>query len=265
MQDGDRDTGHEVSVGESGDTRQIAYRTLDGRGPTIVWLGGYRSDMRGTKAEHLLDIAAREGRAYMRLDYSGHGESGGRFEEGTISRWTEEALRAIEASGARSVLLVGSSMGAWIALNLVARARSGQASFSVAGLLLLAPAPDFTERLMRPRLSEADLMSIQTRGLLEEPSEYSDEPNIYTKALFDDGAANLVMDGPIETGCPVAIIQGMEDPDVPHAHALALMTCLSADDATMTLIRNGDHRLSRPKDLDVIERVLTNLLGQITA
>ncbi|MEN3793863.1 alpha/beta hydrolase [Fulvimarina sp. MAC3] len=262
MQDGDRDIGHEVSVGESGETRQIAYRTRNGKGPTIVWLGGYRSDMRGTKAEHLLEIAAREDRAFMRLDYSGHGESGGRFEEGTISRWTEDALAAIEASGAQSVLLVGSSMGAWIALNLLARARAGQASLSVEGLLLLAPAPDFTERLMRPRLSPSDLADIEAKGRLEEPSDYSDEPNIYTKALFDDGAANLVMDGPIETGCPVAIIQGMEDPDVPYGHALALMACLSADDATMTLIKDGDHRLSRPKDLDVIDRILMNLIEQ---
>lgn len=263
MQDGARDSGYEIDVGEHDDLRRIAYRTRDGKGPTLVWLGGYRSDMRGTKAEHLLDIAVREGRSYTRLDYSGHGESGGRFEDGTISRWSEEAMAAIEAAGARSVILVGSSMGAWVALNLVKRARTGNAPFSVQGLLLLAPAPDFTERLMRPRLTEAELASIETHGRLEEASEYSDEPNIYTKALFDDGATNLVMDAPIETGCPVAIIQGMEDPDVPYSHALDLMTCLSADDATMTLIRDGDHRLSRPKDLAVIDRILTNLLAEI--
>ncbi|WP_040489294.1 alpha/beta hydrolase [Fulvimarina pelagi] len=263
MQDGERDFGHKVVVGANEDARQIAYRTLPGKEPTIVWLGGYRSDMRGTKAEYLLEAAEREKRAFLRLDYSGHGESGGRFEDGTISRWTEEAQAAIEAAGAKSVLLVGSSMGAWIALKLVARARFGKTGFSVSGLLLLAPAPDFTERLMRPRLSEIQLQSIATKGRLEEPSSYSAKPNIYTKALFDDGAANLVMDAPIETGCPVAIIQGMEDPDVPYDHALALMSCLSADDATLTLVKDGDHRLSRPSDLEMIARVLQSLFERV--
>ncbi|MDY8109446.1 alpha/beta hydrolase [Fulvimarina sp. 2208YS6-2-32] len=263
MQDATRDVGHEITVGRADEARRIAYRTLDGTGPTIVWLGGYRSDMRGTKAEHLLAMAGAAGRGFLRLDYSGHGESGGRFEDGTISRWTQEAKAAIEAAGAESVVLVGSSMGAWIALRLVALARHETCNFSVEGLMLLAPAPDFTERLMRPKLTDADLQALRTHGYITEASDYSEQPNIYTRALFEDGANNLVMAETIETGCPIAILQGMADPDVPYTHALDLMERLPSDNVTMTLVRDGDHRLSRPQDLALIERLLTDLLSNI--
>ena len=257
------DEGHEITVGTGETARVIAYRTRSGRSPAIVWLGGYRSDMRGTKAEHCLKIAADLDQSFVRLDYSGHGESGGAFEAGTISRWTEEAGEAIAATGARSVILVGSSMGAWIALRLVAAARRDDLPFQIAGLLLLAPAPDFTEKLMRLRLSQDDWEAIERNGRLEEPSDYSSDPNIYTRALFEDGKACQVMTGLIETGCPTAIIQGMADPDVPYTHALELMDCLPASNVTMTLVRDGDHRLSRPQDLALIERVLRNLIDDM--
>lgn len=257
------DDGHDITVGRGEAARVIAYRSRSGRAPTIVWLGGYRSDMRGTKAEHCLRIASDLDQSFLRLDYSGHGESGGAFEGGTISRWTEEAGEVIAAMGAKSVILVGSSMGAWIALRLVAAARRGDLPFSVAGLLLLAPAPDFTEKLMRPRLSPADWEAIETNGRLEEPSDYSTDPNIYTRALFEDGKASQVMTGLIETGCPTAIIQGMADPDVPYTHALELMDCLPQTNVTMTLVRDGDHRLSRPQDLALIERILRDLIADI--
>ncbi|RFC62067.1 alpha/beta hydrolase [Fulvimarina endophytica] len=263
MHDDIPETAHELSVGEGDDRRAIAYRSRAGTGPVLVWLGGYRSDMRGTKAEHLLAYAEATGRGFLRLDYSGHGESGGRFEDGTISRWTEEARRVIEASGAGSVVLVGSSMGAWVALLLTRAARRGECAFSVDALMLLAPAPDFTETLMMPKLSAEDRAAIERDGFFAQPSEYSDEPNIFTKALFEDGARHLVLTDMIETGCPVAIVQGMEDPDVPHTHALTLMERLPAANVTLTLIRDGDHRLSRPQDLETISRVLGGLLSSL--
>ncbi|KQT83146.1 alpha/beta hydrolase [Aurantimonas sp. Leaf443] len=245
-----------LTVGTGADARPIARSVREGAAPTLLWLGGYRSDMRGTKAERLADLAAREGLGFCRFDYSGHGASGGRFEEGTISRWLEETLCVVESLRAGPLLVVGSSMGAWIALRLVQRLRGTPAGRPVAGLVLLAPAPDFTERLVRPRLTADARARLERDGVLREPSRYGDEPDLYTAALLEDGAANLVMEGTIETGCPVHIVQGMEDPDVPFSHALELVTHLPADGVTVTLVKDGDHRLSRPTDLALIERIV---------
>lgn len=230
---------------------RLAFLAVDGRGdgPTLVWLGGFRSDMRGTKAEVLSALCERENLPFLRFDYSGHGESDGRFEDGTISIWTEDAAAMIASRTAGPLVLVGSSMGAWIALRLAQRLPG-----RVAGLLLLAPAPDFTARLVEPRLTAADRAALSRDGFIAEPSPYSDQPTIYTAALIEDGARAGVMNGPIALDLPVHIIQGMEDPDVPHAHALELLSLLPSAGVTMTLVKDGDHRLSRPEDLARMER-----------
>ncbi|MCQ0988379.1 alpha/beta fold hydrolase [Jiella marina] len=255
------DTPGTLEIGEGPARRRIAYRVRSGNEPTIVWLGGYRSDMRGTKAEHLLAFAAEHELGYCRLDYSGHGESGGRFEDGTIGSWTDDAAAVIRSLGAKRLVLVGSSMGAWIALRLVQRA--AEFDTKIAGMLLLAPAPDFTERLLSPKLSPEQHAEIAANGLLKVPSEYSDEPDIYTRELFEDGRRNLVMNELIDTGCPVTIIQGMADPDVPYEHALALVDHLPFHGTVLSLVRDGDHRLSRPQDLALISRNLLDLVETI--
>lgn len=254
---GNGDTPDEfLTVGEGADARPIAMRLqppAPGNGLAhFVWLGGYRSDMTGTKAAELAALAARLGTGCVRFDYSGHGASGGAFTDGTISRWLEEALAVIDharkAIGTRRMVLVGSSMGGWIALRAV-RELAGRADAAVAGLLLIAPAPDFTSELIEPSLTQAERASLAERGYFEEPTPYGPEPNVYTAKLIEDGRANRVLDGVIETGCPVHILQGMADPDVPHGHAVRLMEHLCGDDVVLTMIRDGDHRLSRPQDI----------------
>ena len=241
---------------------RVAVRHRPGGAPGVVWLGGYRSDMMGTKAETLDQWAAEQGRAFTRHDYSGHGESGGDFKEGTISRWLGQSLAVLDAFAPGRQILVGSSMGAWIALRMMQELqRTGQGD-RVAGLLLLAPAPDFTAELMEPQLSAAQRRDLDRNGFFEEPSGYSPEPNVYTRALFEDGRDNLVLRGRIDTHCPVHIIQGMADPDVPHAHALKLVEHLPADDVTLSLVRDGDHRLSRPQDLKMMIDALEGLITQ---
>jgi pimeloyl-ACP methyl ester carboxylesterase len=227
-----------------------------------MWLGGYRSDMRGTKAEALDDWAASAGHSITRHDYSGHGESGGAFADGTISRWLGESLAVFRACTKGRQILVGSSMGAWIALRMTQELRKSGEGTRVAGMLLLAPAPDFTTELMEPQLTAAHRRDLAEKGYFEEPSEYSPEPNRYTRALFEDGAKNRVMTGPIDTHCPVHIIQGMKDADVPHSHALKLVSCLPADDVTLSLVPDGDHRLSRPQDIAMILRAVEGLVAQ---
>jgi len=257
-----------ITVGTGGDARGIAVslqRPAAGNGLAhFVWLGGYRSDMSGTKAVELAGLAARLGTGCVRFDYSGHGASGGAFTDGTISRWLEEALAVIDHAaktiGTRRAVLVGSSMGGWIALRAVAElARSG--GIDVAGLVLIAPAPDFTSELIEPNLTEAERTALAERGQFEEPTPYGPDPNIYTLKLIEDGRRNRVLDGVIETGCPVHILQGMADPDVPYAHAVRLMEHLAGDDVVLTMIRDGDHRLSRPQDIAKILEAAQALAG----
>jgi len=245
-----------IDVGTGDEARRIAVRHRAATGghtrPGLVWLGGYRSDMAGTKAIELDRHAGELGIACTRLDYSGHGESGGEFRKGTISRWLEESLAVFERFTEGPQLLVGSSMGGWIALRMVQELRKQDASSRIAGLLLLAPAPDFTSELNEPLLTEAQKRDLEHQGYFEEPTPYGPDPNVFTKALFDDGRENRVLEGIIETGCPVRILQGMEDPDVLHTHALKLVEHLPSDDVVLTLIRDGDHRLSRPQDIALI-------------
>ncbi|WP_113170369.1 alpha/beta hydrolase [Agrobacterium sp. fls2-241-TYG-188a] len=246
-----------ITVGSAQDARDIAIlarkAATQDDAPALVWLGGYRSDMTGTKAVELDRYAKEAGLACIRLDYSGHGASGGDFNKGTISRWLEETIAVLRHKGAKRIIVVGSSMGGWIALRLIQELRKDPDGTEVAGLLLIAPAPDFTAELIEPNLSDEEKASLAERGYFEEPSEYSTEPNIFTRDLIEDGRNNRVLTGIIETGCPVHILQGMRDEDVPYTHALKLLDHLPADDIVLSLIRDGDHRLSRPQD---IERML---------
>lgn len=244
------------------DGNRIAVRHRPGRAPGIVWLGGFRSDMIGTKAERLDQWAAETGHAYTRHDYSGHGVSGGTFRDGTISRWLAESLAVFRHYTEGPQVLVGSSMGAWIGLRMIAELNKAGEGSRVGGLVLLAPAPDFTTELMEPQLTPAHRRALAEQGFFEESSEYSPEPNIYTRALFEDGAANRVMTGPIDTHSPVHVLQGLADPDVPHTHALKLVSLLPADDVTVSLIPGGDHRLSRPEDLELLVKAVSAMVEQ---
>lgn len=241
-----------TGVGED----RIATLLTNGRGPTVIWLGGFRSDMRGTKAERLAEWGASWNRGVLRLDYSGHGESSGRFEDGCISEWARQARAVIDALGGQSPVLVGSSMGAWIAL-LIAKAFADEGR-PVSGLVLIAPAVDFTEALMWPSLSEGAQFDIMEHGQWLRPSDYSDEPYPITKLLIEDGRENLLLDRPLRVDAPIRILQGMKDPDVPWSHAMTLVEHLAEDDVTVTLIKDGDHRLSRDEDIErLIEAVET--------
>jgi pimeloyl-ACP methyl ester carboxylesterase len=253
-----------LDVGTGVESRRIAMRLLSARDgaslPSLVWLGGYRSDMAGTKAVELERHAEKTGAACIRFDYSGHGVSGGSFTDGTISRWLEESLAVVDHVNPGRMVLVGSSMGGWIALRLIAQLRARGEGTRIAGLVLIAPAPDFTSELIEPNLTDAERASLAERGYFEEPTPYGPDPNVYTATLIEDGRQNRVLAGIIETGCPVHILQGMQDPDVPYTHALKLMEHLPSDDVVMTLIRDGDHRLSRPDD---IERILIAVDGML--
>jgi pimeloyl-ACP methyl ester carboxylesterase len=261
-----------LTVGEGEAAREIAMLVRPaqaGNGaPALVWLSGYRSDMSGTKAVELDGLAAELGLACIRLDYSGHGLSGGSFGDGTISRWLEEALAVIRHVAPERVILVGSSMGGWIALRLAQElVRQGGPKLAgpkLAGMVLIAPAPDFTSELIEPNLKAKERKSLAERGYFEERSQYSPEPNIYTRALIEDGRENRVLDGIIETGCPVHILQGMKDPDVPHAHAMKLVEHLPADDVVLTFIRDGDHRLSRPGDIALLLSAVKGIIRSST-
>lgn len=246
-----------ITSGPDAAPRQIAVIATEPKAKkaktAVVWLGGYRSDMTGTKATALEAHALEHGLAFVRFDYSGHGRSSGDYTEGTISGWLEDAIAVIKAfTGKRRLILVGSSMGAWIALRIVEELRKMKQGKRLAGLVLIAPAPDFTVELIEPALTDKERAALADKGYFEEPSDYSPDPYRYTRALIEDGRNNRVMAGLIETGCPVHILQGMKDADVPYRHALKIMEKIIGDDAILTLIRDGDHRLSRPEDLERI-------------
>jgi pimeloyl-ACP methyl ester carboxylesterase len=235
----------------------IAYEQRAGKAPGIVWLGGFKSDMTGTKATALDAMAARQGRAFLRFDYFGHGQSSGDFRNGTITRWRDDALAVFDALTQGPQILVGSSMGGWISL-LLARARPER----IAGMLLIAPAPDFTETLMWPGLPEDAKRQIMEQGEWSRPSEYDHESYPITRALIEDGRNNLILQDRLKFSFPVRILQGMQDPDVPWNHALKLIDAIDGD-VRLTLIKNGDHRLSTPRDLTLIEETLAGLIAEI--
>jgi len=239
-----------IEVGLGADTRRIALRVRDGASPGLFWMSGFKSDMQGGKAQALDAWAAEHGRACVRFDYSGHGESGGAFVDGTIGRWLQDSLAAFDAACQGPQVVVGSSMGGWMALLLArALARCGTIGrATLKGLVLIAPAPDFTEELMWKGFSPEVREQIETTGFWLRPSEYG-EPYPITRALIEEGRDHLLLGGSIELGCPVRILQGRLDPDVPWKHAFRLAERLPCDDVVLTVIPDGDHRLSRPQDV----------------
>ena len=244
-----------LKIGAGPSARDIAVRLRGGDAPGLFWLGGFKSDMQGTKAQALDDWAADRGRACTRFDYSGHGESGGDFLEGTISRWLEESVAVFTEFCRGPQVVVGSSMGGWMALllarELARLAKSGSPpAAGIAGMVLIAPAPDFTEALMWQRFTPEIKKQIEETGAWSRPSGYSEEPYPITRALIEDGRRHLVLGGLIEVGCPVRILQGVKDEDVPWQHAAELVSRLAREDVVLTLIKDGDHRLSRPEDIE---------------
>jgi pimeloyl-ACP methyl ester carboxylesterase len=240
---------------DRGDGVELAWTALPGRAPTVVFLPGFGSDMQGEKATALAAFCESRGQAMLRFDYSGHGISGGAFADGTISRWRDDALRVVDRLTKGPVVLVGSSMGGWIAL-LVALARPER----VAGLVGIAAAPDFTQLLIWPGLSFAQRAALMERGRLDLPGRYG-AAQVITRALIEDGRTHLVLGGPIPLSCPVRLLHGQRDVDVPWELALRTAEHMAGDDVELTLIKDGDHRLSRPRDLDVLRRTLEPLLG----
>ena len=245
-----------LEVGTGPEARRIAVRTRPGHPRGVFWLGGFKSDMQGTKATALDTWAAARGRACTRFDYSGHGESGGDFAAGTISRWLQESLAVFAAFTDGPQIVVGSSMGGWLALLLARELRRRSKAVGelpakrVAALVLIAPAVDFTEELMWKKFPLQVKREIEQKGSWQRPSQYSEEPYPITKTLIEDGRHHLMLGGLIETGCPVRILQGVQDEDVPWQHAADVAARFAHDDVVLTMVKDGDHRLSRPEDIE---------------
>jgi pimeloyl-ACP methyl ester carboxylesterase len=250
-------------VGEGAAEREIAVIRRDGAAPGLFWLGGFNSDMAGTKALALDAYAAERGLAMTRFDYSGHGISGGYFEDGTISRWLEESLAVFGLTGGPQIV-VGSSMGGWLALVLTEahRASLGEGQSRVAGHVLIAPAVDMTRDLMWAEMDEAARRELMATGVWRRPSEYSDEPYLISRKLIEDGDLHLFGERLIETGCPVHILQGVAYSDVPWRHATELVSRFASDDVVLTLVKDGDHRLSRPEDIDRMIAAIEGLIAE---
>ena len=239
-----------IEVGEGNDRRRIAVRAREGSAPGLFWLGGFNSDMKGTKALALDAWAAERGRGCVRFDYSGHGESGGTFADGTIGRWLEESAAVFERFCRGPQIVIGSSMGGWMALLLARELAKREGSrASLAGLVLIAPAPDFTEALMWNGFPPEVKQEIETKGVWLRPTQYGDTPYPITRALIEEGRNHLLLGAKIDVGCPVRILQGAQDPDVPWRHAFTLAHRLPSEDVVLTMIQDGDHRLSRPQDI----------------
>lgn len=242
---------------ESNQGRTIAYNLTPGASPGVVFLGGFKSDMSGTKAIFLEEWAQREGRSFLRFDYSGHGESSGRFEDGTISDWLDDAAAAITQLTSGRQILVGSSMGGWIALLLAA-----QMPDEVEGLITIAAAPDFTEQGFWSGFTVDQRAELERVGHVALPSQYSDAPNIITKKLIEDGRQNLIMTRPLVLPFPVRLLQGTSDEDVPVDWARDLLDHAEGEDIRLTLVKGADHRFSTPDCLALIVQSVTEVLRQ---
>jgi pimeloyl-ACP methyl ester carboxylesterase len=236
------------------DGATIAYHRLAGRGPGVVFLGGFRSDMTGTKASYLEDYCRRRGQAFVRFDYFGHGASSGDFAMGTIGRWTEDAIAVLDSLTEGAQILIGSSMGGWIML-LAALARAAR----VHALIGIAAAPDFTEDLLWPRLDRAQQRELRECGAVTLPSEYDRAGYTYRLSLFEDGKRHLVMRSVIPLDCSVRLLHGMLDASVPWQTSLSLAARLNSPDVVVSLVKDGDHRLSREPDLERLGRTLDEL------
>jgi hypothetical protein len=224
------------------DGHHLAWRAIDGSGPTVVWFGGFRSDMGGTKAEALAAAARERGWSYLRFDWSAHGESSGEWASATIGAWRRDALSVIDRLTEGPLLIVGSSMGGWLAC-LAAIDRPGR----LHSLCLIAPAPDFTEALMRPELEPESLRELALNGVSRQRAPDGDW-NLH-KSFLDEGRDHLILDGAVPIRCPVRILQGALDEPVPWRHALKLAETIESPDVVFSLIKDGDHRLSRPWDI----------------
>jgi pimeloyl-ACP methyl ester carboxylesterase len=240
---------------ETAEGRRIAFHRTAGAAPGVVFLGGFRSDMEGTKALHLEAWARAQGRAFLRFDYSGHGQSSGRFEDGCIGDWAEDARAALALTEGPQVL-VGSSMGGWIAL-LIAREQPGR----VAGLVTVAAAPDFTEDGMWAGFDADQRAALETVGRVELPSDYSDEPYVITRRLIEDGRTRLVLRRPLSLSFPVRFLQGTADADVSQDVALRLLAHAEGEDMRLTLVKGADHRFSTPACLALIEQAVAEVIA----
>lgn len=236
--------------------RRIAYHRTPGQGPGVVFLGGFKSDMTGTKALYLQDWAEAQGRAFLRFDYSGHGQSSGDFLDGAIGDWAADAIAAIAALTEGPQVLVGSSMGGWIAL-LVARALPARA----AGVVGIAAAPDFTEDSMWAQFTDAQRAEL-AQGQVALPSEYADSPYIITRRLIEDGRQQLVLRSPLSLPFPVRLLQGTADVDVPPSVALRLLDHATGPDLRLTLVKDADHRFSTPDCLALIAASIAEVLAR---
>ena len=231
--------------------QKLAIRALKGsKHPGLMWLPGYRSHMMGGKALALNEFAKNNDYPFLRFDYSGTGESEGDFHQGSISKWLEESLILFEKFCQGPQIIAGSSMGGWIALRMAQIL--AKKNIPLAGLLLLAPAPDFTRDLVRPQMTDEQKKELDKQGFFEVPYEKDMDPVPFTKIFLDDGDKNLVMEGLIDINCPVRIIQGMADNEVPFQHTLELVEHLPFNNVTLTLVKDGEHHLSRPEDMAII-------------
>lgn len=235
----------------------LAFHRVDGHGPMIIWCGGLKSDMESSKAVFLTDKCRAKGQAFIRFDYFGHGLSGGEFTDGTISRWASDVCAMIDRFGTGGTVLIGSSMGGWSAL-LAAMARPD----AVKGLVLINPAPDFTETMVWAEWDDHKRQMLIEDGIVYEPSDY-DEPYAYSRALIEDGRARQILGGPIAFAGPVEILQGADDPVVSPDHSRLIIDALTGDRVGYTLIKGGDHSLSRPQDLDRLWTTLNAVLTQL--
>ncbi len=233
------------------DGTSLAYKRVEGRGPTVIWCGGLKSDMEGSKAVFLHERCADMGQAFVRFDYFGHGVSGGDFIDGTISRWASDTVAMIDRFGAQGCVLVGSSMGGWASL-LAALDRPDV----VKALVLINPAPDFTEKMVWAGWDDHKRQMLIEDGVVFEPSDY-EEPYAYSRALIEDGRARQILDAPIPLTCPIDILQGLEDMVVPPDYSRAIIDKLQSDRVSYKLIKGGDHSLSRPQDLERLWRTLS--------
>ncbi|MFP4274264.1 MAG: alpha/beta fold hydrolase [Paracoccaceae bacterium] len=238
--------------------RRLAYHRSEGQGPGVVFLGGFMSDMEGTKAVHLQHWAERTGRAFLRFDYSGHGQSAGAFTDGTIGDWAEDAMAVLDALSEGPQVLVGSSMGGWIALLAARRAPE-----RMAGLVTIAAAPDFTEESMWAGFDRRQREALEREGVVHLPSDYG-EPYPITKRLIEDGRAHLVLRSALHLPFPVRFLQGTADADVDQAVALRLLDHATGPDMRLTLVDGADHRFSDPDCLALIEESIEAVLARAT-
>jgi pimeloyl-ACP methyl ester carboxylesterase len=243
--------------------RKLGFVRQPGKGPAIVWMGGFRSDMTSTKAEKLAEAAAAEGRGSLRFDYSAHGASSGDFSDATLSLWLDDAVEMIRAEAGPKPVIVGSSMGGWLALRAT-QILSAEGN-APGGLVLIAPAVDFTEALMWAQFPDAIKREIMEKGVWYRPSEYSPEPYPITRALIEDGRKHLLLGKHIRFGVPIHILQGGQDPDVPLAHVERFVAGLSEDDVRMTIIPDGNHRLSRDEDIATLQRITLEMVREVEA